>query len=398
MKHQNSIAGINRGLLFLMAAAISATAANLYYNQPLLPSIAESLGIASENLGLIPMSTQVGYAAAIFFISPLGDRYDRKQLIRYLSLTLIAGLVATYFASSLVFLLIAGLIVGLSSNITQQIIPLASSLIAPEDRGKVISTLMTGLTVGILLSRTISGTISEHFGWRAVYLFAAALAVIFGLLLAFYLPKTKPTSNLSYPKLLASMLDLLKKYSVLRDAALVGGLWFAVFNALWATLAIHVMDSPFNYSVQQAGMFGLIALAGTLGAKVSGRLVNRYGANKLIAAGLLFILSGFVVFALWGDTLAGLIVGIILVDLGVFGSQVPNQVRIFSLDPKAQSRINAIYMLCYYLGGAVGSAIGVHVIAVGGWIALTLFGLVIIVLALIYHLMRSRKQAISANH
>ncbi|WP_413701285.1 MFS transporter [Psychromonas sp. KJ10-10] len=168
------------------------------------------------------------------------------------------------------------------------------------------------------------------------------------------------------------------------------------FNALWATLAIHVGEAPFNYSVQQAGMFGIIALAGTIGAKVSGRLVNKYGASKLITVGLLFILSGFAVFALWGDTLTGMIIGIVLVDLGVFGSQIPNQVRIFSIDPKAQSRMNAIYMLCYYIGGAIGSAVGVSVMSAYGWIGLSFFGLVVVLLALIYHAIKSKKQVVTA--
>ena len=211
-----------------------------------------------------------------------------------------------------------------------------------------------------------------------------------------YLPKTKPTSDLAYPKLLASMLQLLKKHAVLRDAAITGGLWFAAFNALWATLAIHVGDSPFNYTAQQAGMFGVIGLAGTISAKVAGRMVDKHGANKLIGAGLVLILSGFVVFAMWGNTLTGMIIGVILVDLGVFGSQIPNQVRIFSLDSKAQSRINAIYMLCYYLGGAIGSAVGVHIIALSGWTGLTLFGLTVITLAFIYHIIRSKKQRVMA--
>ncbi|TXR54963.1 MFS transporter [Reinekea thalattae] len=374
-----------------MAVVVSATAANLYYNQPLLPSIGLALNISEHYLGFIPSATQIGYAAAIFFISPLGDRYERKSIIRYLTVILFLGLVATYFSTSLLPLVFFSFVVGLGANITQQLIPLASSLATSENRGKVISTIMTGLTIGILISRVISGSISEHFGWRSVYLFAAVLAAFFGLLLMRYLPKNKPTSSLPYPQLLGSMLMLLKKHRTLRDAAIVGGLWFAAFNALWATLAIHVGESPFHYNAQQAGLFGVIALAGVIGAKVSGHLVDKYGSVRLISFGLLLILTGFVIFALWRDSLAGLIVGIILVDLGVFGCQIPNQVRIFSIDPKAQSRINAIYMLCYYIGAAAGSAIGVHFMGISGWSGLSLFGLSLTLIALIYHLVRSKR-------
>jgi len=368
-------------LVLLMAIAISATAANIYYNQPLLPSIAQSLGIDGKLLGLVPSSTQFGYAAAILFISPLGDKYNRKSIIGYLSLTLILGLLATYFSTSLIPLILASFVVGLSANITQQLLPLASSLTTQATRGKVIATLMTGLTLGILISRVLSGSISEYFGWRFVYLFAAFVALIVGLLLMRSLPNTKPTSDLTYLKLLASMLTLLKVHPSLRSAAITGALWFAGFNALWATLAIHLGESPFSYTAQQAGLFGFLGLAGIFSAKLSGRLVNRWGANKLIGVALFSIILGFITLAIWGNSLSGMIIGIILLDLGVFGAQIPNQVRIFSIDPKAQSRVNAIYMLCYYLGGALGSAVGVQIFSQSGWLGLSLFGLLSAILA-----------------
>jgi predicted MFS family arabinose efflux permease len=376
---------LSKGLLFIMTTAVFASIANLNYNQPLLPFMGESLGVDEGSLGWIPFASQIGYAVAILLISPLGDRTDRRGLIRNLSITLVFGLLITYFASSLWMLVIATFLVGLSANITQQILPFAASLVEPERRGAVISTLMTGLTAGILVSRALSGIIAQHLGWRAVFLFAALVAAVIGILLQVFLPSSRPTASLSYPRLLGSMFTMVKTQPLLREASIIGALWFAAFNALWATLAIHVTGSPFDYSVQQAGLFGFVGMAGLVGAKASGLWVNRCGARFLITLGLLLVMAGFLVLVMWGEHLAGLILGILLLDIGVFGSQIPNQVRVFSIDPKAQSRLNAVYMLFYFVGASLGSVVGVKVMGEAGWLGLSLFGLALTSLALGYH-------------
>jgi predicted MFS family arabinose efflux permease len=382
---------LNTGVILMMAIAVCATVANLYYNQPLLPLMGDAMGIDESNLGLIPFASQMGYAAAILLISPLGDVMRRKTLISLLSVGLTLSLLGIYFSNSLWMLVIATFFVGINANITQQIIPFAASLSAPENKGKVISTIMTGLTLGILLSRTVSGTIAEVFDWRTVYLFAAITSVVIGGLLYIVLPNPKPSAKMSYPALIVSMFTLVKKQPLLREAAITGALWFAAFNALWATLALHVSNEPFSYSVQQAGLFGFVGMAGIVGAKLSGRLVNKLGSNLLISMSLLFVLLGFVVMAIWGNSLAGLVVGILLLDIGVFGAQIPNQVRIFSIDPQAQSRINAVYMLFYYLGASFGSAVGVKVMAELDWSGLTTMGVTLALSALAFHQFKNRK-------
>ncbi|MGY3727406.1 MULTISPECIES: MFS transporter [Cobetia] len=384
---------ISRGLLLLMAIAVAATAANLYYNQPLLADMAASLGVSQGTIGMIPSATQFGYAVAILLISPLGDTMDRRLLIRNLSITLAVASLGVFLAPSLWPLLVASFVVGLGANITQQLIPLAASLSTPQRRGKVIGTLMTGLTIGILLSRTLSGSIAEYWGWRSVFLVAAILAIIIGVSLYRQLPSRAPAVQMAYPRLIASMFTLLKRHALLRESALTGALWFAAFNAMWATLALHVTDTPFDYSVQQAGLFGIIGLAGIIGAKASGRLVNRVGAGPLISLALTMVVAAFAVLGLWGDSLTGLIVGIILMDLGVFAAQIPNQVRVFSIDPEAQSRMNAVYMLCYYTGAGLGSAVGVKMMSLFGWQGMAVFGLTLGALALGHHLLRQRRPA-----
>ncbi|GGP68468.1 MFS transporter [Shewanella saliphila] len=364
-----------------MSSAVSATAANLYYNQPILPKIGAELSLTSEQLGSVPAAGQIGYAAALLFLSPLGDTLPRKRLIAILSVLLVFSSLVAFSASSLIVLVVACFAIGLSANITQQLIPFAASLSTPETKGKVIGTLMTGLTVGILLSRTLSGFVGEQFGWRAVFMMSAGIAAIFGIMLYVFLPTNTPTSKISYPKLVASMVTLFKQHATLRNSALTGALWFASFNALWATLALHVSESPFNYNTQQAGMFGVIALAGVIGAKVSGSLVSKFGSSNMISMALAIIVTGFVISGLFADSLIGLIVGIILIDLGVFSAQVSNQVRVFSIDPQAQSRINGIYMLGYYLGGAFGSFAGIQAFEFTGWVGVVGFSIVVVTLS-----------------
>ncbi|CAH1519878.1 Major facilitator superfamily MFS_1 [Vibrio owensii] len=380
---KTKIETLSTGRLFLMSSAVSATAANLYYNQPILPKIGAELGLTSEQLGSVPAAGQIGYAAALLFLSPLGDTLPRKRLIAILSVLLVLSSLVAFSASSLIALVMACFAIGLSANITQQLIPFAASLSTPETKGKVIGTLMTGLTVGILLSRTVSGFVGEQFGWRAVFVMSATIAALFGVFLYVFLPTNTPTSKIPYPKLVASMATLIKQHTALRSSALTGALWFASFNALWATLALHVSESPFNYNAQQAGMFGVIALAGVVGAKVSGSLVSRFGSRNMISMALSIIVVGFIISGLFADSLIGLIVGIILIDLGVFSAQVSNQVRVFSIDPQAQSRINGIYMLGYYLGGAFGSYAGIQAFELAGWVGVVGFSIASVILSFV---------------
>jgi AhpD family alkylhydroperoxidase len=384
-------------LVLLMATAISATAANLYYSQPLVPAIGETFGLSEGSMGLIPSAAQLGYAAAILLISPLGDTMSRRTLISYLSVLLTLALLGIWAAPSFGVLIAAAIAVGLGANITQQLIPLGAALSTPEHRGRIMGTLMTGLTIGILLSRTVSGSIAEYFGWRSVFLFAAILASLFGVLLRMNLPSNRPKVTLSYPALIASMFGLVRRHKLLRESALTGALWFAAFNALWATLAIHVTGEPLNYGVQQAGLFGLVGLAGIFGAKLAGRLVDSQGPARIITAALGLVTAAFVVLFFWGESLGGLIVGVILLDLGVFGAQIPNQVRVFSIDPNAQSRMNAVYMLGYYLAAAIGSAGGVKVMSIAGWHGVAVFGLLLAITALLHHLIRNMRKIMPAH-
>ncbi|KAA1155256.1 MFS transporter [Pseudoalteromonas sp. FUC4] len=376
---------LSRFILLLMTTAIAATAANLYYNQPILPLIANEFNLTDSQLGSIPALTQIGYAFALLFISPLGDSIARRRLITILSSLLVVACSAAMLAPNLPLLLISVFLIGVSANITQQLIPFAASLVSSEQKGATLGTLMMGLTIGILLSRTLSGFVGEQFGWRSVFLMSAVLAALFGVLLRVFLPGNKPHTNLRYWPLIKSTLALFIKHKSLQHFTLSGAFWFASFNVLWATLAIYVSNEPFNYNAQQAGLFGVIALAGVIGAKSSGKWVSKLGSKALIMIALTLAAIGFAITGLFNGSLASLIIGIILIDFAIFSAQVANQVRVFSIDPTAQSRINGIYMLGYYIGGAVGSMVGVKAFALYQWPGVVAVSIIFILLSGIFN-------------
>ncbi|WP_025564897.1 MFS transporter [Psychromonas sp. SP041] len=376
---------LSRFILLLMTTAIAATAANLYYSQPILPLIADEFNLTHSQLGSIPALTQFGYAFALLFISPLGDSIARRKLIGILSCLLVVACSAAVVAPSLTILLIAVFLIGVSANITQQLIPFAASMVSAKNKGATLGTLMMGLTIGILLSRTLSGFIGEHFGWRSVFIMSALLAAIFGVLLRTFLPTNKPHTDLGYFSLIKSTVSLFVKHKSLQTYTLAGAFWFASFNVLWATLAIYVSDAPFNYNAQQAGLFGVIALAGVIGAKSSGKWVNTLGSKKLVLMVLTLAAIGFAITGVFAGNLIALIIGIILIDFAIFSAQVANQVRVFSIDPSAQSRINGIYMLGYYLGGALGSMAGVKAFAMYQWPGVVVVSIIFILISAVFN-------------
>ncbi|WP_339901492.1 MFS transporter [Paraglaciecola polaris] len=381
---------LSRLILLLMATAIAATAANLYYSQPILPLIANEFDLTHAQLGSIPALTQFGYAFALLFISPLGDSIARRRLIGILSVLLVVACGVAVVAPSLPVLLVAVFLIGVSANISQQLIPFAVSMVPAENKGATLGTLMMGLTMGILLSRTLSGFVGEQFGWRSVFIMSALLAAVFGVLLRLFLPTNKPQTNLGYWPLIKSTVSLFTQHKALQTFTLTGACWFASFNVLWATLAIYVSDAPFNYNAQQAGLFGVIALAGVIGAKSSGKWVNKLGSKKLVTMVLTLAAIGFAITGVFAGNLMALIVGIILIDFAIFSAQVANQVRVFSIDPSAQSRVNGIYMLGYYLGGALGSIIGVKAFALYQWPGVVVVSIFFILLSATFNSLAKR--------
>ena len=359
--------GISRGLILLLATTSGLAVANLYYNQPLLADIGRTFGASSNAVGYVSMLTQIGYALGMLLFVPLGDIRERRTLITLLLILVSISLIGFATSQSLLWMYIASFAIGITTVVPQIIVPFSAQLALPEERGKVIGTVMSGLLFGILLARTVSGFVGEFFGWRSMYWIAAAIMLVLAFILYRLLPETKPETTASYTDLLRSIGQLVRKYSTLREASLIGACMFAAFSVFWTSLVFFLEGPPYHYSSAIAGLFGLIGVAGAAGAPLAGRLSDRVPPKRIIGILILLTLVSYGLFGLGGVSLWSLIAGVIVLDLGVQGTQVSNQARIYALEPAARSRINTVFMVSTFIGGALGSTLGSYAWQRWGW-------------------------------
>jgi predicted MFS family arabinose efflux permease len=359
----------------IMAAAGGVAVANLYYNQPMLPDVGTSFGVAADVIALLPMLTQIGYALGLFLFVPLGDVVDRRKLVVALLFGIIISLLALALAPSLLWLDIASLTLGMMSAVAQVLVALAAQLSPPQHRGRIIGTLQAGILAGILLARTVSGTVSAHFGWRPMFWLAAAVNLGVLVVLRRVLPRTPPPASQPYLRVLRSLKDLWQSYPQLRTSSLIGALLFAAFSVFWSTLAFRLAEPPFGYGPQVAGLFGLLGAAGAASAPLAGFLTDSRGAGFTVAFGTVMTATAFAVFMLAGSSLAMLALGVVVLDVGIQAAMNGNQSTVLSLAPQATSRTNTIYMVLYFAGGAVGSYSGGLAWHHFGWPGTTALGL-----------------------
>lgn len=385
-----------RGLLLLLATIAGVAVANIYYNQPLLDNFRESFPRSASWVGAVPAVTQLGYAAGMLLLAPLGDRFDRRLLILLQIAGMCGALVVATSAPSLTVLIAASLAIGVLATIAQQAVPFAAELAPPSERGHAVGTVMSGLLLGILLARTASGLVAQYFGWRAV--FAASVVALLALAVVIWirLPKSKPTSTLPYGKLLVSMWHLVVEHPGLREASLTGAFMFAAFSIFWSVLALLLAGAPFHLGPQAAGLFGIVGAAGALAAPLAGKFSDRRGPRSIISLSIALVAVSFVIFGVSGASIAGLIVGVIVLDVGVQAAQISNQSRIYALSPHARSRVNTVYMVAYFIGGAAGSAVGAIVWPMFGWVGVSVAGLVFAALAGWNHSRGRRTSAVAS--
>ena len=365
-------AHLSRSLTFLLAAGTGLSVAALYYSQPTLGVLAGDLQASPREIGWIPTLTQFGYALGLLLLAPLGDRYDRRNIILLKAAILSAALLLTGFAPGLGVLLAASLLVGLFATVAQDIVPAAATLAPAHERGKAVGTVMTGLLMGILLSRVVSGFVAENFGWRSVFIAAAASVALMGVVLARGLPRFAPTTRQSYPALLASLAQLWAAYPKLRQAALAQGLLALGFSAFWSTLAVMLHAAPFHLGSAAAGAFGLAGAAGALAAPFAGRLADRHGPAWVlrIACGVA-VVSFAAMFLMPLLPVQGRLVLLALAtlgfDLGVQASLISHQTIVYGIAPEARSRLNAVLMTCMFIGMSLGGLLGAQALAAWGW-------------------------------
>ena len=374
---------LSKGLLFALALCAGAAVANLYYAQPLLALIGESFD-APTRVGLIAMSTQIGYTLGILFILPLGDLVERKRLTLSLVAVLALSTLACAFAPSVSMLALASVCVGIGATITQIMVPLAADLANEEQRGRAVGVVFSGILAGILLARTVSGAIGQVLGWRLMFVIASIAALALGVMPYTSLPRIEPKTSQRYTVLLGSLFRLLAQHPSLRTACMIQACLFAIFSAFWSILALLLSKAPFSLGPAVAGGFGIVGLVGVGAANVSGRLLTRLGRNVVLRLGLACCVMAWGVFAM-DVSLRGLIVGVLLLDFGLSIANVSNQTMILGLDEQARSRINTIYVTAIFLGGSVGSGAASMAWAYGGWPMVCAFGLGVAVLALGVH-------------
>jgi predicted MFS family arabinose efflux permease len=349
--------------------AAGATVANLYYSQPVLGIIAGQFSVSSGAASLIVTLTQLGYALSLLLVVPLGDIFERRRLIVITTSSSALMLIAVALSPGFHWLLPASFLLGAASVAPQLVVPYSAGLVGIERRGRVVGMVMSGLLVGILLSRTLSGLFAVAFGWRSVYWASAGLTLGLSVVLRWRLPAQRPESGLPahYGRLLASLWDVLRSQPVLRRHSIIGACGFGAFSVFWTTLVFHLASLPGRYGSGAAGLFGLFGVAGALAAPVAGRLADRHDARWVNGAALVLVVAAFVLMGVAGHSLAALAVGVVLMDAGVQGSHISNQTRIYGLDASLRNRVNSVYMVLYFIGGAFGSAVGSRAWAHGGW-------------------------------
>ncbi|MCC9138887.1 MFS transporter [Pontibacter silvestris] len=372
--------------LWIMAAASGITVANLYYNQPLLGLISADFRVTEAKAGSISMLTQIGYAAGMLFIIPLGDMLRRKRLIMFDFVLIVISLLLAAFAVNIEMLMVASFLIGATSVVPQLLVPMAVHLAKPEERGKTVGFVMSGLLLGILLSRTLSGFIGEHLGWRSMFMIASGLMLIFWAALYFLLPEIHPEYKGNYKSLMSSLIHLTKTEPLLRLASARGALCFASFGAFWTTLVFLLEEPQFNAGSDVAGAFGLVGAFGALAASFVGRLNDKGNSFRTTTITVSMIVVSYIIFGLSSHSLIGLIIGVIIMDLGVQATHISNQTLIFSLLPEARNRLNTVYMFTYFVGGAIGTYLASQAWHHWKWSGVVVVGLVLSSLALIIHL------------
>ncbi len=387
-----------RTLVLLLTAAVGVIAANLYYAQPLVAQISHALGLAPEAAGLVVTLTQIGYGLGVLLIVPLGDIIESRKLILTMICLTILGLLGLAFATHLTPYFIAAFATGLGASTVQIIVPYAANLAPEEKRGQVVGSLMSGLMIGIMLSRPIASLMTDLFSWHAVFVLSASLMFVLIIVIYSFLPARLPTNkNLKYKTLLLSMVHLFLKTPLLRRRGFYQACLFGAFCLFWTATPLLLAGPIFNLSQTDIALFALVGVSGAVAAPFAGRAADRGWLRaatilSMMAASFSFLLSHFFPS---GSTfsLAALVVAAVLLDAGISANLVLGQRAIFSLAPEFRSRLNGLYIAMIFIGGATGSTLGAWAYAKGGWDLTSSVGFVLPVCAFTYFL-TERKTAV----
>ncbi|SEH47846.1 MFS transporter [Chryseobacterium culicis] len=383
----------SKGLIFLLALAAGVSVANLYYNQPLLGNIADEFHIDARRAGLLSTLTQLGYASGVFLFVPLGDIKDKRSIILILICFVTLSLLGVALVHNLILLYILFFCVGLTTGIPQIIVPFAAQLAPPKNRGKVIGTVVSAALIGILLARTVSGYVGYWFGWRYMFVIASVAMAFLGTILYFKLPANPPTVNLHYGDLMKSLRTIYNKYPSVKTSVITGGSMFGAFSIFWTSLTFLLESPIYDMNSNQIGLFGLIGAIGAVGARVFGSLNDKMNSRKIISmAAIICALSFLVLYPGKYSMITFIIAGVVILDFGMQGTLVSTQAIIYSLNDGERSRINTIFVVSNFIGGAIGSAFGSLAWSYFGWSGVCLLGFFFVLIALIANIKGERNE------
>lgn len=395
---QKSGSSISSGMMFLLAAACGLIVANLYYAQTLIGPIGETIGLSATATGFIVTITQIGYVAGLLFIVPLSDLFENRRLtIVMLSIAVIALLIAAVSTSALLFLL-ASLFIGIGSVVAQILVPFSAYLASDEDRGRVVGNVMSGLLLGIMFARPIASFIASLWGWRAIFIISAIMVFLLTLLLSFALPARKPLPTVNYGQLIRSLGTILRQTPALQRRALYQACLFGAFSLFWTIVPLHLAN---NFGMSQMGIaiFALVGVGGAVAAPIAGRLADKGWSQLLTGSAIMIAVLSFLLIHLFESSsivaLILLFVSAITLDMAVSGNLVVSQRIIYSLGSESRGRLNGLFMAIFFIGGAIGSALGSWSYSHGGWYLTSLIGTILPILAFIYFLTEKRLAASS---
>ena len=382
-------------VIFILALGAGFSVASIYYAQPLLPLMGANLHLSVEGMGLVPTLTQAGYALGILFLLPLGDRHDRRKLILMKSAALAVLLLLCSLTGQLSSLLIVSLLIGMAATMAQDIVPAAAFLAPAGKQGKMVGTVMTGLLLGILLSRTVSGLVGALFGWRVMYQAAAVSIAMIGVVMWRVLPRFEIHSDLTYPQLMKSMAHLWKRYPALRRAAFAQGFLSIAFSAFWSTLAVMLL-AHYQMGSAVAGGFGIAGAAGALAAPLAGGLADKFGAEKVTQMGAALVTVSFALMFLLPalpphGQLILIAISAVGFDLGLQSSLVAHQNLVYGLEPQARGRLNALLFTGVFIGMSLGSVLGSKLYVLAGWSGVVTLAVVTGAIALGIRLLESAR-------
>jgi predicted MFS family arabinose efflux permease len=383
---------LTRGRVLLFATTVGTLVANLYYVQPLLATIAASFGRSVTSAGYLVTFVQLGYAAGLLFVVPLGDVLDRRALISAMLGANVGGLLLTAASPNFGVFGIAAFLTGCTSSAAMVTVPYVASKAPDAARGRYIGQVMTGLLLGILLARTVAGLLAAWVGWRCVFLIAAMAVTILIFAMRASLPHEGTRGRLHYPRLMRSLLSLARQEPELRVRAFYTSLGMGSFSMLWTGLTFLLSASPFHYTEAEIGLFGLIGAAGAAAANIAGRLSDRGYTHRSTGSFAFVLLVSWIVLMFGQRSLAAVVVGVFLLDVGAQGLQVTHQSVIYRLAPGARSRITAVYMTSAFIGASIGSALASASFAFAGWTGLSAVGALLPLTLLITWRVRPRVQ------